>query len=233
MTVDPNMTRQDRTPYNESRALRKKLSGILATSLNSPAGTEVPVIFVNPDLELSRASYPGIYLSYAGTAKANDREVRGRVAYQYAPSGYTENVQVPANLDDKDSTLTVDWSESFDRLTSPYHSQDHPIPYNLDFNVIVLTRDYQQMFEIITTLAEIDYLPARFGGLEVPEDGTIRTLDLLGGPETSSIRDEAGKRLLQSVYSVRVTAELSLYEVEQTQRVVNVNLYRVPFQPYL
>jgi hypothetical protein len=47
---------------------------------------------------------------------------------------------------------------------------------------------------------------------------------LLGGPDTSMIRDENGKRVMQSVYSVRVAAELSLYEIEQVQRVVTVNI---------
>ncbi len=233
MSVDPNMTRQDMTPYNESRALKKKLEGVRVHSLNQPNGAPVPVNFVSPDLELVKASYPGIYISYAGMSKANDREVRGPVAFGYAPSGYDQHVQVPVDMDDKDSDATEDWAESFDRLKSPYRAEDHPIPYNLDFNVTAISRTYQQMFEIISTLDEIDYLPARFGGLEVPEDGTIRTLDLLGGPDISVTSDEDGKRMVQTVYSVRVAAELSLYEVQQVTRVLNVDLDLVPFHPYL
>jgi hypothetical protein len=45
---------------------------------------------------------------------------------------------------------------------------------------------------------------------------------LLGGPDTSPLQDEDGKRLLQTVYSVRVTAELSLYDVEAVKRVMTV-----------
>lgn len=231
----------DRTPYNESRAMKKKLAGITVTASNYPQGRAVPVNFVEPDFELVSASYPGIYLSYAGMSKASDREVRGKTLLQYAPPGYPADVQVPADFEDKESTDTTDWGEQgFERLTSPYAVPDHPIPYNLDFNVTVLTRNYQQMFEIISQLDEIDYLPARFGGLEVPEDGTVRTLDLVGGPEQSTLRDEDGKRLLQSVYSVSVTAELSLYEVEQVKRVEEVNITYVPsmightpYDPYL
>lgn len=215
----------DRTPYNESRALKKKLTGVVVTASTYPNGRPVPVDFVSPDLELRNASYPGIYLSYAGMSKASDREVRGPTNLQYAPAGYPTSVQVPKDFENKDSIETVDWGvQGFERLTSPYHVDEHPIPYNLDFNITALTRNYQQMFEIVAQLDEIDYLPPRFGGLEVPEDGTVRTLDLLGGPDTSTIRDEDGKRLLQSVYSVRVTAELSLYEVEQVKRVVAVNV---------
>jgi hypothetical protein len=224
VTITPESTMQpsDKTPYNESRALKKHLTGVRVTASTYPAGREVPVDYVNPDMELRNAAYPGIYLSYAGMSKASDREVRGKTNLQYAPIGYPDDVQVPADFEDKDSVLTEEWNETFDRLTSPYTVEDHPIPYNLDFNVTVVTRNYAQQFEIIAQLDEIERIPARFGGLEVPEDGTVRTLDLLGGPETSVIRDEDGKRLVQSIYTVRVAAELSLYEVQQVQRVINV-----------
>jgi hypothetical protein len=221
---EPTLAKSDKTPYNESRALKIKLDGIMATASTYPNGREVPVHFVSPDFELVNASYPGIYLAYGGVRRAPEREVRGPTNLQYAPPGYPTSVQVPEDFEDKDSVL-VDWEETgFDRLSSPYHVPDHPIPYDLEFNISVLTRNYQQAFEIISELQEIDRLPERFGSLEVPEDGTIRTLELLGGPETSVIQDEDGKRLVQTLYSVRVAAELSLFDVEQVRRVGTVNV---------
>lgn len=214
----------DRTPYIESQALRKKLQGVTVTAGQYPSGQNVPVGFVGPDFELKSASYPGIYISYGPVTKANDREHRGAINLDYSPPGYDDDIQVPEDFDDKDNTNTVSWRDSADGRTSPYWVQDTPIPYNLEFNVIVLTRNYQQAFEIIAQLDEIERIPARFGGLEVPEDGTVRTLDLVGGPETGLIRDEDGQRLIQTVYSVSVAAELSLYEVQQVQRVASVAL---------
>ena len=215
----------DTTPFNEQRALKKKLSGITVTASNYPQGMVVPVhLGLNPDFELRNASYPGIYITYANVSRAPEREVRGGTNLQYAPPGKPTDVQVPADFEDKDSTAKVDWGEDgFDRLTSPYTIEDHPVPYNLDYNVTVLTRNHEQMFHLIHALQGIDRIPARFGGLEVPEDGTIRTLELLGGPETGTIRDEDGKRIVQTLYSVRVAAELDLYEVQQVQRVTSVN----------
>ena len=219
-----NWRMQDETPFNESRALKKKLQGIRATASNYPNGQDVPVTFVSPDMELRNASYPGIYISYANVERATDREVRGPTQLTYAPPGVDETVQVPVDFEDKDNLSTEPWNNTFDRLTSPYWVPDHPVPYNLDFNITVLTRNYEQMFEIIYQLQDIERIPTRFGGLEVPEDGTVRTLDLLGGPETGAIRDEDGKRLVQSLYSVRVAAELNLYQVQEIQRVMSVNL---------
>lgn len=236
MTVLPDPASPvDKTPYNESRALLKKLDGkVLVTASNYPSGRVVPVTWVGPDLELRNAAYPGIYLSYAGNSKASDREVRGKTNLTYAPPGYDQNVTVPADFENKDSVATVNWADDgFSRLRSPYTVDEHPIPYNLDFNVTVVTRNYQQMFEIIAQLDDVDFFSARFASLEVPEDGTIRTLELLGGPDTSMIRDEDGKRLIQSVYSVRVAAELILSEIAEVQRVATVEITVDQFHPYL
>lgn len=215
----------DRFPAMESRAMRKKLEGMTASASSYPQGRGIPVEYVEPDFELVKASYPGIYIAYGAVTKANDREVRGPTNLQYAPPGLPVDVQVPEDMDNKDSTATVNWPDTgFDRLSSPYYVADHPIPYNLDFQVAVLTRNYQQTFEIIGQLQDIERLPERFGFLEVPEDGTVRTLELLGGPDTSVIRDEDGKRLVQTLYSVRVAAELSLYDVETIKRVETVDV---------
>lgn len=233
--VDPSISFRDRTPVVESEALKLRLGGVVVHASNyGPAGRPVPVLFVNPDTELRGAEYPGIYLSYAGVSKASDREVRGRTNLTYAPSGIdAANVQVPADMDNKDNPATITWDQAgFDRRSSPLHLPEFPLPYNLDFNITVLTRNYQQMMEIISQLQMIDRIPARFGGLTVPQDGTVRTLELMGGPETNPLADEDGKRLLQTVYSVRVTAELSLYDVEAINRVMTV-VTDVKSYPYL
>lgn len=222
--TDPALPR-DKTPYIESEALKKHLNGVKVTASTYPQGKTVPVTFVAPDMELRSAAYPGIYLSYAGTKRANDREVRGRANLMYAPPGFPANVQVPEDMDDKDNLNTVAWDTTgFDKRSSPYTVWDHPIPYDLDFNITVITRNYEQMFEIIAQLDEIGMIPARFGGLEVPQDGTVRTLELLGGPDTSPLKDEDGKRLLQTVYTVRVAAEINLYDIEGVQRVSEIDL---------
>jgi hypothetical protein len=222
--LDDPATPRDKTPYIESEALKKHLTGVRVTASTYPQGREVPVGFVSPQFELRQASYPGIYLSYAGTTRAKEREVRGRANLMYAPPGFPADVQVPKDFEDKDSTETESWNLTFDKRTSPYTVWDHPIPYDLDFNITVVTRDYQQMFEVIAQLDEMERIPARFGGLEVPQDGTVRTLELLGGPETSSLKDEDGKRLLQSVYTVRVAAEINLYDIEGVQRITDVDV---------
>lgn len=223
---------EDLFPFIESRAFTRLLEGMKVTASTYPQGRVVPVTWVRPDMELQKAAYPGIYISYADVSKAEDREVRGPTNLTYAPPGLPTSVQVPADMDDKNSTVTVDWGvDGFDRLSSPYHLPEHPLPYNLDFNVAVLTRNYDENFQLIAQLMQIGRLPERFGGLEVPEDGTVRTLELLGGPDTDVVEDEDGKRLVQTLYSVRVAAELSLYDVEQVKRVEEINIAPVTDPP--
>lgn len=218
---------RDKTPFIEIRAWDKKLEGIKVVASTYPQGREVPVIWVGPDFELRNAQYPGIYLSYAGFTRATDREHRGPTNLMYAPPGMPTDVLVPADMSDKDSVATAPWDEAgtgFERDNSPYRVEDTPVPYNLDFNVTVLTRNNDQMFQVIQQLMQIDRIPERFGGLEVPEDGTVRTLELLGGPDTTTTTDADGKRVLQTVYSVRVAAELDLYGAYEVDRVTTTNV---------
>lgn len=221
-------TESDRFPFIESRALKAKLTGIRVSATNYSDGREVPVHFVAPDFEFVKASYPGIYLDYGMVTRATDREHRGSVNLEYAPPGFLTSVAVPEDMEDKDNLNTVDWGASgFDPVSSPYFVADAPVPYNLDFDIAVLTRNYQQTFSIISQLQDIEKIPERFGFLEVPEDGTVRTLELVSGPDTSVITDEDSKRLVQTLYSVRVAAELSLYDIEQVNRVATVNISEI------
>jgi hypothetical protein len=125
-------------------------------------------------------------------------------------------------MEDKNNPATERWildeNSNPDPAASPYIVEDVPIPFNLDFQIRVQARTYQQTFQIIDQLSERSYLPARFGFLEVPEDGTIRTLELSGGPEVTPDNDQDGKRVLLTLYSVRVASEKNLYEIEQIQR---------------
>lgn len=222
---------------NESRALKEKLSDIYVHATNAPEeGLNVPVHFVGPDLELADVNYPGIYIRYGPMIRATDREHEGSVLLPYAPEGFSGNVQVPVNMEDETNMSTEPWlvPGSFgDPLASPYKTADIPRPYNLHFDINVVARNYQQAVELTGQLAKIQYLPERFGFLEIPEDGTVRTLELLGGPEIILARDADDKRVLQILYSVNVVSELNLYDIEQISRVTSVDLTVTSYNPLL
>lgn len=199
---------------NEADALKNKVSGLTITDETS-TDREVEAWFRNPENELRDMTFPAIVLEYAGVSKADDREHRaGMITLGYIPEQFG-----PGPVGSFDTT------QDFDPHDSPFRTFDYPIPYNLDFTITVYSRFQTQLMPIIAQLAQIDRIPPRFGFLEIPQDGTVRTLDLLGGPEIVAERDPDGRRLFRAVYSVRVISELLIHEVtEILNRIESVNL---------
>jgi hypothetical protein len=179
---------------NEDRALKAKLSGLTVTDANAPGtGRPVPVRYLLPESELATQTFPMIVLEHAGIEKASDREHRGNIMLPYAPEGEARWWQPTAT--------------SVDVRKSPY-ATEFPIPYDLRFRVMVYTRTAWHDMTLASALAQRDRIPARFGFLEIPEDVTTRSLDLLGGPELVDARDENGKRLFRREYLISIASEL-------------------------
>jgi hypothetical protein len=212
---------------NEAKALKEKVSGLKVTDGVS-TNRDVKVWFRDPENEVRDMTYPSLVLEYGNISKASDREHRGGTTLGYIPEEFQ-----PGPVASIDPLTGVDVTfdpggtegEDFDPSYSPFKVRDYPIPYNLDFTVTLYSRFQTELIPLVAQLARTDRLPERFGYLEVPEDGTIRTLDLVGGPELVSARDSEGRRLFQAIYSVRVVSELNLYDVEQiTSRINSVSL---------
>jgi hypothetical protein len=178
---------------NEDRAVKAKLQGLSVTDANAPDGRPVPVRYRIPEVELATQTFPLIVVEHAGIEKADEREHRGPVYLPYAPEGTTRW-----------------WAEgdtSYDVTQSPY-LVDYPIPFDLRYRVMVFTRLAEHDIALASLMMQRDRIPARFGFLEIPEDGTVRRLDLLGGPELADTRDENGKRLFRREYLISVSSEM-------------------------
>jgi hypothetical protein len=191
---------------NEDRAVKAKLQGLSVTDVNAPDGRTVPVRYRVPESELAKQTFPLIVIEHAGMDKADEREHRGQVRLPYAPEGRDPwwNPDVPY----------------YDVTKSPY-LVDFPIPYDLRYRVIVFTRLAEHDIVLAALMAQHDRIPSRFGFLAIPEDGTVRRLDLLGGPEMVDTRDEDGKRLFRREYLISVSSEMlpamaSQYAMAQT-----------------
>ena len=68
-----------------------------------------------------------------------------------------------------------------------------------------------------------DKLPFRFGSLDV-DDGTVRRLDVLSGPERADYLDRDTKRVYRKVWTVRVSSELPVTTMRQVHRAIETNL---------
>ena len=210
---------------NEEAAIKHKFTGLTVSDGNAPSSGTLPVAvrFRLPQTELADATYPLVVIDGPEMSKADDREHRGTVRLPYAPEGMPTTVMVP---DEKGNMVTWNTQDEngFDVTLSPYKS-DVPIPYNFDYTIAVYARMESHLASLMSQLARWDRIPARFGFLEIPQDGTTRTLDLIGGPVIERDRDENDKRIFRAVYTVRVVSELDPSTVTQIENYVhNVDL---------
>ena len=197
---------------NEDAALKFKLQGMTVTDANAPGGRPVPVRFRLPETELSDLTFPIIILKHDGWFPAPEREHRGFVKLPYAPEGYE-----PWWTDTGPATT------DFDPNDSPYWSFI-PIPFNLDYTVTLMARiQHEHTMPMIAQLLSYNKLHPKFGYLDVPQDGTKRTLQLLGGPAFVEEYDSDGKRIFETIFKIRVFSEL-VPEVVQYTRVKQINL---------
>jgi hypothetical protein len=180
--------------YSEDGALKTKLSGLTVSDVNDGA-LPVKVRFRTPENELGRITYPLIVIDHTATSVGHNREHRGFIQVPYAPEGYANWVQ-PTDT-------------SIDPSVSPYYGEE-PIPMNIDYQITLYTRKAMHGVTLVPTLSTMAYLPPRFGYLQVLDDGTIRTLEVLGGPEPSDALDADGKRTFMWTYAVRVYSEIFL-----------------------
>jgi hypothetical protein len=186
---------------NEDAAIKAKLEGLVVKDTNAPAdGLPVAVRFRLPENELATATFPLVVIERTRIEPDHDREHRGTVELGYTPEGY----------DSDKSYLAAD-----------------PIPYTFEYQVTVYTRKQRHAAAIAQMFSGRDYLHPRWAYLEVPQDGTVRRLEVAGGPEFSEGRDSQGKRLWQVDYLLHVSAEL-LDEIAEIKPVQTVDLTTHP-----
>lgn len=191
--------------FDEDRAMFDKFQNIVVQDVNAPdQGRPVEVIWLDAETELANRTFPLICLSNVGITYDPARAHAGWFQLQYAPEGFNQWSTDPTNI-----------------LDSPYYAQT-PIPYNINYQIEVLSRNNQHATFLTSILSGQDYLHARYGYLSVPENRTVRRMDLTSGPERQSIHDGDGKRLFSSVYSVNVSTELLPPEIEAYTRVQTV-----------
>lgn len=213
---------------NEAAALKQKVSGLVVRDASTPSGRPVEVRFREPENELADMKFPSIILEYSGISKASEREHRGPVYLGYIPEGMDPDNDGIVPTIDRVSHLEVPWDTTaaeWDPSLSPFYVRDYPVPYNVDFKVTVYSRFQTELMPLMNDLAKIDRLPHRFGYLEISQDRTVRTMDVVGGPEIVAERDPQDKRVFRAVYSVRVASELNMYDVMQiTTRINTVDI---------
>ena len=179
---------------NEDAALKAKIQHLRVVDGNSgPNGREIPVRYRLPEDELANLSYPIFIIEHAGMEFDQDRAHRGHIQLPYAPEGQQEWWS-----DDTQAAVAL----------SPYFA-DFPTPWRLNYQITLYARFMtQHIMPMKALLAQTKYLHPRDAFLEIPQDGTVRSMFLLGGPHESYGFDEDQKRIYSLTYLVTVFAEL-------------------------
>lgn len=184
-------------PYliNEDQALKELLKGITVSDSGNPQ-RPVGVFYGQPDKEIRDQAFPYITIDLVGIAEDRERAHRGYITLPYTPEGVDPQ--------------------------TPYATQ-YPIPVTLSYQVTTFARQPRHDRQIINALFAPSRLPLRFGLLAIPEDGTVRRLDVVGFVKRDTTEQE--KRLFSNVYNIQISSEFLRDELNQ--------LYPVLEQPII
>lgn len=169
--------------FEEDEALRSHLSGL---TVPNAKGTSIAVeaFFRNPQREERQTTYPNIMIDFLRWTRRANEEHRGWVPFAYE-----------ANT----GNLTATQGEGFFPIPMLLHYQITTQALNIQHDVMVNDM-------LITSI-----LPFRFGRL-LCNSGTVRRLDVDGGPSDASTLVELGgdtKRLFRKVWEISISTEIT------------------------
>lgn len=182
---------------DEDEALKAHLSGMNVADERS-SGRAVTVRFGYGDPELTgntpggQVTWPYITIALLDIQEETDRAHRGRVHFEYAPGSPDQLSSLTGNL--------AEW----------------PIPVAIDYEIVAHSRSARHDRQIMAQMVA-NKLPFRFGSLAV-DDGTVRRLDVLSGPEDAPRLHPDGKREYRTVWTVRVSSELAVAQIAEVGR---------------
>lgn len=200
---------------NEDKALKAMLQGIKVSD-SANAQRPVGVWFGQPDMEIRDQVYPYITIDFIGYSEDFERAHRGMISMPYYPEGVDPG------------TVGQNGKGSKQYMT------EVPIPVNLDYQITTYARQPRHDRALMAEMLTGQRIPLRFGEIVVPEDKTVRRMDLLGVTKKDTT-DQNGKRLFSNVYNIRISAEVLPQVISQKYPVqippiISLNSQSTPFE---
>jgi hypothetical protein len=180
---------------NEDSALHTHLQG-MTVSDEKNHGRAVGVWFGQPDIQIRDQSFPYLTIDLIDVVEDTMRYSSGLDDLPYLPEG----MHAPED-------------------GSTYISET-PLPMALDYQVTSYSRHPRHDRQIISGMYQ--KVPIKFGGLTVPQDGTIRPMFLLSFAKRDGT--EQGKRLFSNVFTVRVLSELLPHQMYTVSKASTVTI---------
>lgn len=191
---------------DEDDALKQKLSGLSVPNYSDGRNIQVPVYFRFPDPEVQDRKFPHIAIDLVEIAFDPTRAHRSGVHF---PGGM--------NL--------------INQATPVYGfipvADDYPLPWKLVYQLAAYSR--QPRHDRALTSWLIGLFPEQFGILDMTvQDGTVRRADLISIVRRDTI-DATNKRLYRNIFTVAVSSERYVHEIQLAQEITKVVVTGHPY----
>lgn len=206
----------------EDAALKARFS-TLKVSDDRNGARAVQVFFRYPEAETER-TYPFLTIEMIDIVHARNRQ-HSETQIVYPKVGVDDRADFLKSPDAmKYWPSRVSNMENITATGKDFIISNEFVPVDLLYQVSTFTRsalhDRQLSSQMLSTIT-----PFRKGFIEVPEDGTIRRLDLLDWTTADLLDSEAGyrKRIFRKIYTLQMSAEipsLDMYGLQQITTIV-------------
>lgn len=206
----------------EDAALKARFS-TLTVSDDRNGSRPVQVFFRYPESETER-TYPFVTIEMIDIVHARNRQ-HSETQIVYPKTGITNRSDFLDNPD-----VMTYWPSRIANMENVSASgkdfivSHEFVPVDILYQVSTFTRsalhDRQLSSKMLSTI-----VPFRKGFIEVPEDGTVRRLDLLDWTTADLLDSEAGyrKRIFRKIYTLQMSAEIpstDMFGLKQIDTVV-------------
>jgi hypothetical protein len=208
----------------EDAALKARFSTLTVSDDRNNA-RPVQVFFRYPENETER-NYPFVTIEMIDLVHAKNRQ-HSETQVVYPKTGIPNRQKFldgpdalkywPSRVSDMETVTGTDTGDPEFIVSNEF------VPVDLLYQVSTFTRsalhDRQLSAQMLSTIT-----PFRKGFIDVPEDGTIRRLDLLDWTTADLLDSEAGyrKRIFRKIYTLQMSAEIPSVDMYGLQQVTSV-----------
>lgn len=186
----------------EEESLKAYISDITVADNSNPA-RPVQVWYRDPEMEFRTRQFPFLTVDLIDISESQEdgRHNNGRIKVSNLP-------YVPPG-----AVLTQEADHTY--------LADRPMPVNLDFQVTSHARTARHDRQMWARL--LQKFPGRWGALPILNDGTARSMFLLGSNGSADM-DAEGKRLFRHFFTVRVLSEMWETEIRSIHDLISVEI---------
>jgi hypothetical protein len=206
----------------EDAALKYRLSDMAVSDDKNP--TRVADVFYRHPVKETEKSYPYVTIELLDINHATDRQHSMQNLYFADATGLTAEQQAAlTSIDYIPSESTTSDLEALVN-TNEFLTLDSYTPVDLMYQATTYCRANQHDRQLTALmLRRIAPFQGR-GWVEIPEDGTIRRLDIMDWRSSDILDGEAGykKRIFRKVYTLVMNSELLTSDYIRTKRALTV-----------